>query len=473
MTPSSIFRFPFSVSQFSSPGHARAATICFRLVRLAPIFLLTVSILHARARDFGVPFQGVPGEYNAITDVPGVWVGHTTLFEGEAVRTGVTAILPRGRTYDPVYAGWHVLNGNGEMTGLHWVRESGFMESPVLMTNTHSIGPVHAGSLIWMKGNAYHDGGLASLPVIAETWDGGLNDINGFHVRPGHAVAALDAASSGPVAEGNVGGGTGMVCMRFKGGIGTASRRIEISDIAYTVGVLVQANFGRRLDLTIAGIPVGRIIGEDELMPVWNPTPAEPSAGHQAPPSSPSSPPFTLSGPGRGRARAIQNDTDPSTARTAHAQPLPSPRDKTAHALRSLGEGGPVPRQPIDAGSIICVIATDVPLLPHQLDRVAQRGAIGVGRVGGTGKNSSGDFFLAFSTANPGAWAQAGHYTPETIPNDAIDGVFDAAIEATEEAVINALVAAETMTGRNGNTVYELPEDRLAQILEDRLPVPE
>ena len=333
-----------------------------------------------------LPFPGVSGTLNAITDVPGVTVGHHTLIEGDHVRTGVTAILPRGRTYDPVFAGWHVLNGNGEMTGLHWVQESGFLEGPVMLTNTHSVGPVHAGTLLWMRDEGYYDGGLAALPVIGETWDGLLNDINGFHVNAEHAVLALEAAESGPVAQGNIGGGTGMVCFRFKGGIGTASRRIEISDTQFTVGVLVQANFGRRADLTILGRPIGQLF-EDRLLP----EPGKPEGGN----------------------------------------------------------------------SIICIIATDAPMLPHQLNRVAQRGALGLARTGGTGKNSSGDFFLAFSTANSGAWKSIEPYTVTTIPNDAIDAVFDATIQATEEAIINAMLHAETMIGRDGNKIHALPAEAI------------
>lgn len=357
---------------------------------LPAILILLVPLLPGWAGTARLPFPGTPGAHNAITDVPGVTVGHHTLIEGERVRTGVTAVLPRGRSYDPVFAGWHVLNGNGEMTGLHWVRESGFLEGPVLLTNTHSVGAAHEGALRWMKANRYYDGGLAALPVVGETWDGFLNDINGLHVRPEHAVAALDAAAGGPVAQGNVGGGTGMVCFRFKGGIGTASRRIEISDTPYTVGALVQANFGRRADLMILGEPIGPALQEDLL---------------------------------------------------------------------------PAPGAPRDQGSILCVIATDAPLLPHQLDRVAQRGAIGVARTGGTGKNSSGDFFLAFSTANPGAWKEEAPYPATALPNGAIDAVFDAAIQATEEAIINALLAAETLTGRDGNTVFALPEAALEGLL--------
>lgn len=367
-----------------------------RIYTLLCLGFLIPGILLAspRARNLGVPFTGKTGEQNAITDVAGVTVGHATIQEGSSIRTGVTAILPRGTTYDPVYAGWHTLNANGELTGLHWIRESGFLEGPVMLTNTHSVGAVHEGTLQWELDNEYFEGGLAALPVIGETWDGFLNDINGFHVRPFHAVAALNAATGGPVAEGNVGGGTGMVSFRFKGGIGTASRVFQIDDESYTLGVLVQTNFGRRTDLVIRGIPLGKQLADEYL---------------------------------------------------------PEP-------------GKTVP--PVGGNSILCIIATDAPLLPHQLDRVAQRGSIGVARTGGTGKNSSGDFFLAFSTANPGAWKQVTPYEARALPNDSIDAVFDAAIEATEEAILNALVAARTLTGREGNTVYELPHNTLLRTFQ-------
>lgn len=350
-----------------------------------------------RARDLGIPLDGHPGPRNALTDVAGVEVGHCTLLSGEgpaAVRTGVTAVLPRGRIYDPVFAALHVLNGNGEMTGAHWITESGFLESPVLLTNTHAIGPVHAGALLWMRDRGYFDGELAALPVVAETWDGLLNGINAFPVEPAHAVAALDAAASGPVAEGNVGGGTGMVCFRFKGGIGTASRLFSTGGQTYTLGALVQANFGRREDLVIAGRPVGRLLAEEGL-----------------------------------------------------------PR---------LGASPPAPAGPTH--SLLVILATDAPLLPHQLRRVAQRGVLGLGRTGGAGRNSSGDFFLAFSTANPGAWFAPAPQSVNALPNTLLDPVFLAAIEATEEAILNALIAAETLTGLHGATVFALPEDKVAAL---------
>ncbi|MCH2154804.1 MAG: P1 family peptidase [Opitutales bacterium] len=373
---------------------------------LRPALLIFVSsvIFAETPRESGIDFPGNPGPHNAITDVNGVTVGHTQVIKDQdngtpLARSGVTALLPRGTTHDPVFAGIHALNGNGEMTGAHWIKESGFLEGPIMITNTHSIGAVHEGTILWMRERAYHDGGLAALPAIAETWDGFLNDINGLHVRPQHAIEALDTASSGPVSQGNVGGGTGMVCFRFKGGIGSSSRVFEIEGTEYTLGVLVQANFGRRRDFTLRGIPVGKLLPE-------------------------------------GRA------------------PLPK-------------RGAPAQTEP-EGNSIIAIVATDVPLLPHQLERVAQRVSLGVGQTGGTGKNSSGDIFIAFSTANQGAWSDPGssYHTLSAINNGSIDPVFDATIQATEEAIINALFAAETMTGRAGNTVFELPEDEVVELFE-------
>ncbi len=349
-----------------------------------------------RARDLGVPFEGAPGPLNAITDVAGVLVGHTTLIadppggataaEG-VVRTGVTAILPRGRQLsDPVFAGWFSLNGNGEMTGTTWVDESGFLEGPVMITNTHSVGVVRDAVIRWRvaQGGADLTGYWWSLPVVAETWDGELNDINGFHVKEKHVFEALDGAAAGPVAEGNVGGGTGMICHGFKGGIGTASRRVE--GAAWMIGVLVQANYGLRRQLRIAGVPVGR----------------------------------ELAGPVKD------------------------------------GE---------ENGSIIIVVATDAPLLPHQLKRLARRAALGLARVGSTAGNGSGDIFIAFSTANPGAANPDHPVTLKMLPNDQLNPLFDAVAEATEEAIVNALVAAETMVGKGGRKVEALPHDELQEIL--------
>ena len=365
-----------------------------------------------RARDLGIPFEGVPGSLNAIIDVQGVEVGHTTLISGEGklqvgkgpVRTGVTAILPRGKMHDPVFAGWYSLNGNGEMTGTTWVEESGFLEGPVMVTNTHSVGIVRDAVVAWTVEKRLTDptfSGISwSLPVVAETYDGGLNDINGFHVKQEHVFAALEQASTGPVAEGNVGGGTGMVCHDFKGGIGTASRQLETGRGGYTVGVLVQANHGDRRNLAVAGVPVGREI--PDLQPV---------SGNK--------------------------------------------------------DAGPSPIQPAEMGgsSIIVVVATDAPLLPHQLKRLARRVPLGIARVGGMGANGSGDIFIAFSTANPGAAQREGISKVESLPNGQMTPLFEATIFATEEAIINALVAAETMVGIDGTTVYALPHDRLRQVL--------
>jgi D-aminopeptidase len=362
-----------------------------------------------RARDLGVPFEGTPGVLNAITDVAGVEVGSTTLIRGEGplkvgdgpVRTGVTVIFPRGKkSNDPVYAGWFSLNGNGEMTGTTWVDESGFLEGPVGLTNTHSVGEVRDTIIAWnVKYNGLHQ--PWSLPVVAETWDGFLNDINGFHVKPLDVIAALDSAKTGPVGEGNTGGGTGMICYGFKGGTGTASRVLSKEEGGYTIGVLVQCNCGRRPQLTIAGVPVGKEIPQDV-----------PQAGKA---------PFAL-----------------------------PPGSEIAG----------------DFGSIIIVIATDAPLLPHQLKRLARRASIGLARTGSVSGNSSGDIFIAFSTANPHADAEPGPNTVQTVPNARITPLFTATVEATEEAIINAMVAAKTMTGIDGHTVFALPHDQLQQVLK-------
>ncbi len=357
-----------------------------------------------RARKLGIPFDGEPGPLNAITDVDGTLVGQTTIICGEGalvvgqgpVRTGVTAILPRGRHDDPVFAAWYALNGCGEMTGTTWVEESGFLLGPVMITNTHSVGAVHEAVISWSRRQPSFDPAnpmtLFSLPVVAETYDGRLNDINGFHVRAQHVYDALDSAAAGPVAEGNVGGGTGMVCHGFKGGTGTASRRVVCGEESYTVGVLVQANHGARANLTIAGAPVGREI--DDLRPLFGDAPPE--------------------------------------------------------------EG---------AGSIIVVVATDAPLLPHQLKRLARRVPIGIGKVGGLGENSSGDIFIAYSTANPGA-SGSGLRQLSMLSNQLINPLFAAVAQATEEAIVNTMIAAETMAGINDNTVFALPHDRLLKVLQ-------
>ena len=359
-----------------------------------------------RARDLGIPFDGTPGALNAITDVSGVAVGHTTLISGEGklevgkgpVRTGVTAILPRGKESmnNSVFAGWWSLNGNGEMTGTTWVEESGFLEGPVMITNTHSVGVVRDAVIHWRVTHGQPDptGYWWSLPVVAETWDGWLNDINGFHVKPEHAFHAIDSAASGPVQEGAVGGGTGMVCNGFKGGIGTSSRKFDVrGDGSYTVGVLVQCNYGTKSNLRVAGIPVGREIDGDD------------------------------------------------------------PYASTAFA----GE---------DRGSIIVVVATDAPLLAHQLKRLARRVSLGLGRDGSISGNGSGDIFIAFSTANPGASAADHVVDLKMLPNDQIEPVFAATVQATEEAIINALIAAETMTGIENHRVRALPHDELRAVLK-------
>jgi len=358
-----------------------------------------------RARDLGVPFDGSPGPFNAITDVFGVTVGHTTLISGAGklqvgkgpIRTGVTAVLPRGKDSmnDPVFAGWWSLNGNGEMTGTTWVEESGFLEGPVMITNTHSVGVVRDAVIQWRVAHGQPDptGYWWSLPVVAETWDGWLNDINGFHVKPEHAFHAIDSAHGGAVEEGAVGGGTGMVCNEFKGGIGTSSRKIESKIGAYTVGVLVQCNYGSRKNLRIAGAPVGREIPEDP-----------------------------------------------------------------AYASTSFNE--------LDRGSIIVVVATDAPLVAHQLKRLARRVSLGLGRNGSISGNGSGDIFIAFSTANPGAGAADHLVDLKMLPNDQIEPVFTATVQATEEAIINAMVAAETMTGIENHKIIRLPHDRLREVLK-------
>jgi D-aminopeptidase len=360
-----------------------------------------------RARDLGIPFDGHPGPLNAITDVAGVTVGHSTVIEdldnGRAVRTGVTAILPRGRaSFDqPAFAGTFALNGNGEMTGTIWVEESGMLEGPVMITNTHSVGVVRDAVIAWRVslGGADDSGYWWSLPVVAETWDGYLNDINGFHVRPEHAHAALESAAGGPVAEGGVGGGTGMICHEFKGGIGTASRKAGGSDGDFTLGVLVQANYGLRDLLRIAGAPVGQHLREQRVY------------------------------------------TDPALAIN---QPLP---------------GG-------ETGSIIIVVATDAPLLPHQLKRLARRAALGLARNGTIASNGSGDIFIAFSTANPEA-GQSGPATQVTmLSNESMDGLLQATVEATEEAVVNALVAARDMRGDRGHLVKAIPHAELRDVLQ-------
>jgi D-aminopeptidase len=369
-----------------------------------------------RARDLGIVIgMGRPGPLNAITDVSGVRVGHVTLIEGDGplvvgrgpIRTGVTVVMPRGpgEWHEPVFAGCHRLNGNGELTGLEWVRESGQLTTPIAITNTHSVGVVRDALVAVSVEQAGLRAAPWSLPVVGETYDGLLNDVNGFHVRAEHLRAALDAATGGPVVEGNVGGGTGMVCHEFKGGIGTASRVIRADLGGHTVGVLVQANYGKRDWLRVDGVPVGTEIGVD-------------------------------------------------------AVPSPYDQEPLAH--------GPTSRP--GSGSIIVVVATDAPLLPHQCERVAQRAGLGIARAGGTGGHTSGDLFIAFATGNrlplededrPATLA----YDVRAVGDGVIDAIFDAVIEATEEAIVNALVAAESMVGRDGVTAYAIPHDRLLAVM--------
>jgi D-aminopeptidase len=358
-----------------------------------------------RARELGIPFDGVPGPLNAITDVAGVEVGLTTLISGDGplkvgsgpVRTGVTAILPRGKTSkDQVFAGWFSLNGNGEMTGTTWIEEAGFLEGPILITNTHSVGLARDASIKWSVERGQTSQAW-SLPVVAETYDGFLNDINGFHVKPEHVFAALDGARSGRVAEGNVGGGTGMSCYGFKCGTGTSSRKVDARFGGFTVGVLVQANHGARQLLRVAGVPVGQEI--------------------------------------------------PQSASARAANP--------AALADALGE----------VGSIIIVVATDAPLLPHQLKRIARRATLGLARTGSVASNGSGDIFLAFSTANPGAASARDAAQVSMMSNVRIGAVFEATVQATEEAIVNALVAAETMTGVDGHKLEAISHDALRQAL--------
>ncbi|HEY2275268.1 MAG TPA: P1 family peptidase [Steroidobacteraceae bacterium] len=357
-----------------------------------------------RARDLGVPFDGTPGPLNAITDVEGVLVGQTTLISGDGklivgkgpIRTGVTAVLPRGAESMQrfSFAGWYSQNGNGEMTGTTWVEESGFLESPVLITNTHSVGVVRDAVIAWRVAHGPADATESwwSLPVVAETWDGWLNDINGFHVKPGHVLRALDSARAGPVEEGAVGGGTGMICNGFKGGIGTSSRKLADKDGGYLLGVLVQCNYGRRQNLRIAGIPVGREIESED--------------------------PYAF-----------------------------------------------VPSEVAERGSIIVVVATNAPLLPHQLKRIARRVSLGIGRTGSIAGNGSGDIFIAFSTANPAASDVGRVVDLKMVPNDSMDPLFAATVQATEEAIDNAMVAATDMTGIDGHHVRALPHEELRAVL--------
>ncbi|MDR6544668.1 L-aminopeptidase/D-esterase-like protein [Chryseobacterium rhizosphaerae] len=364
-----------------------------------------------RARDLGIPFEGIPGEYNSITDVKGVEVGYSTIISDDIsfsasknpikIRTGVTAIFPVGKEkkFNPVYANWYSLNGNGEMTGTTWITESGFLESPIMLTNTNSVGTVLDSVLKWYVDINWYktDDWWYTYPVVGETFDGFLNDIYGFHVKEKHVLEAINNASSGVLEEGNVGGGTGMMSFGFKGGTGTSSRIARIKDTSYTVGALVQSNFGIKKNLTIAGVPIGMELKDFES---------------------------------------------------------------------SIFNGPPISRRQEGDGSIIVVIATDAPLLPHQLKRIAQRVTIGIGMVGGRGANGSGEIFLAFSTANKDAFNRNENTQVETISNDQMTPLFEATAQVVEESIINAMVAARTMEGVNGNTAVALPHDLLIDALQ-------
>jgi L-aminopeptidase/D-esterase-like protein len=357
-----------------------------------------MTAIRPRGRDLGLPFPGQTGADNAITDVAGVEVGTVTLISGDGalvagkgpVRTGVTAILPRGKAKAdvPCAAGYYSLNGNGEMTGVVWIEEAGELQTPITITNTHSCGVTRDATIRWLVSRGVGTGQDWGLPVAAETYDGDLNDINGFHVTTEHTIAALDAAKGGPVEMGSVGGGTGMITYDFKAGNGSASRKVEIAGETYTLGVFVQSNFGRREDFTVLGVPVGRHIGHDKL---------------------------------RGK----------------------------------------------DQGSVIAIVATDAPLLAHQLKRIARRVPMGLARTGTVGNNSSGDIFLAFSTANAEAFAQrgGGAVNMQALPNASLDQLFMATVEATEEAVIDSMICNETMVGRDGNRSIALPHDMLLEVM--------
>jgi len=375
-----------------------------------------------RGRDLGIPFAGRTGPLNAITDVAGIAVGHVTLIEGDGklvpgigpIRTGVTAILPRPRgDWDPVFAATFNLNGNGDMTGVSWIKESGFLEGPILLTGTHSVGTVRDAAIQWQARNGREF--VFTYPIVAETFDG-LNDANGEHVKPTHAMQALDRAKPGAVEEGSVGGGTGMRCNGFKGGIGTSSRLLSREQGGYTIGVLVQCNYGG--DLRILGVPIRQEItglGGCTVLP------------------QPLSRPWTRGIP-----------LCPTTGGADASQPSGDDEGR---------------------GSIIVIVATDAPLLPHQLERIARRVGMGLGRLGSWAGNSSGDLFLAFSTANHGAARAEGTPSLTLLPNDRIDPLFSATIDATEEAVVNAMLAAPTMTGADGIRSFGLPADRVVAIL--------
>ncbi len=391
------------------------------MLLLLPVFPVLHGQAKPRSRDLGVPFEGVPGQHNAITDVAGVEVGHATLIQGKGalvpgkgpIRTGVTAILPRGReNQQPVFAGWFSLNGNGEMTGTTWVEESGLLEGPVLITNTHSVGVVRDAAIQWML--EHQPGFRWALPVVAETYDGVLNDINGFHITSDHVFVALNGARGGRVVEGAVGGGTGMLCNGFKGGIGTSSRVTDSKYGGFTVGVLVQCNYGSRRGLRIAGVPVGQEFAAPMVC-----------VAAKAPPT-------------REWLRNIPRCDQQSSAREWPER---------------------------EFGSIIIVVATDAPLLPHQLKRLVKRASLGLGREGSIASNSSGDIFVAFTTANGAATSDTALATVRMMSNERLDPLFTATVQATEEAITNAMIAAETMTGADDIRAYALPHARLSQIL--------
>lgn len=407
----------------------RFGTLLWAVVFVAATAASAGAQQQTRARDLGVPFEGTPGRFNAITDVAGVEVGHTTLISGSGplvvgkgpVRTGVTAVLPRGKaSQDPVFAAWFPLNGNGEMTGTAWIDESGLLEGPVLITNTHSVGVVRDAVIAWRLARGADF--LWTLPVVAETWDGVLNDLNGFHVRPEHVFAALDGATGGPVREGGVGGGTGMICNGFKGGIGTASRVLPAPAGGYTVGVLVQCNYGTQAGLRIAGAPVGQALLDQGISGICLATDRPPTQAFM-----------------RGRPRC---------------------KDVPGAGARAPG------REPeTELGSIIIVVATDAPLLPHQMERIVKRAALGLGREGSIASNGSGDLFVAFSTANRGLAADSATVGVQMVPNDRINPLFAATVQATEEAITNAMIAAETMTGVDDVRVARLPHREVRDIL--------
>lgn len=373
------------------------------------LFFLSIAInaQKPRARDLGINFEGTTGKFNAITDVKGVAVGHSTILSGSGkntlgkgpIRTGVTAIFPSGKKKKPLYANWYSLNGNGEMTGTHWITESGFLETPIMLTNTFDVGTVRQATLKWMVDTSWsNEDWWWAFPVVAETYDGFLNDIYGFHVKEEHVLEAINNTTTESVEEGNVGGGTGMMSFGFKSGIGTASRVLKFPDTTYTVGVLVQSNFGNKNRFRINGVPVGKVL----------------------------------------------KDT-----------------------LNVEYKGEPQSRRKAGDGSIIVVVATDVPLLPHQLKRVCQRVPLAIGKLGGIGANGSGDIFIAFSTANKNAYIREDKTTVQTMANDWMNDVFEATIQAVEEAVVNAMLASDTMEGINGNKVYALPHDKLKAIMKN------